>query len=265
MKLCLHKPQRRQILHQRWGEDQHASKAIFKVTYLSFHHGASIIQFRWIETPSCYFPKRFSPFVSDCPSHMQGLLLYSSQRFRPLGFSLFLLKSCPPTAITETYQKVLLQSQKFLKKYSCSLRLLLSFLHAILGMCRNAPSRVCAEKMLALKKKEKMHQFNMDGWKKCLIYSTVLNPLLSFALSPSSKEWIFSDPLIRQQDKCLSITSFSTGSQITIEACNQKDGRQVLHHPNSALFISCCRHCCCSGTPFKNGFGQSGLMAVHLW
>ncbi|XP_077178712.1 polypeptide N-acetylgalactosaminyltransferase 16 isoform X4 [Paroedura picta] len=43
----------------------------------------------------------------------------------------------------------------------------------------------------------------------------------------ATQEWIFSDPLIRQQDKCLSITSFSTGSQITIEACNQKDGRQI--------------------------------------
>ncbi|XP_072842261.2 polypeptide N-acetylgalactosaminyltransferase 16 isoform X2 [Pogona vitticeps] len=42
----------------------------------------------------------------------------------------------------------------------------------------------------------------------------------------ATQEWIFSDPLIRQQDKCLSITSFSTGSQITIESCNQKDGRQ---------------------------------------
>ncbi|EMP40940.1 Putative polypeptide N-acetylgalactosaminyltransferase-like protein 1 [Chelonia mydas] len=48
---------------------------------------------------------------------------------------------------------------------------------------------------------------------------TVSNP-------PVSQEWVFSDPLIRQQDKCLSITSFSTGSQITLEACNQKDGRQ---------------------------------------
>ncbi|XP_013924340.1 PREDICTED: polypeptide N-acetylgalactosaminyltransferase 16 isoform X2 [Thamnophis sirtalis] len=42
----------------------------------------------------------------------------------------------------------------------------------------------------------------------------------------ATQEWIFSDPLIRQQDKCLSITSFSTGSQVTVEACNQKDGRQ---------------------------------------
>ncbi|NXK03660.1 GLT16 acetylgalactosaminyltransferase, partial [Herpetotheres cachinnans] len=48
---------------------------------------------------------------------------------------------------------------------------------------------------------------------------TVNNP-------PVTQEWVFSDPLIRQQDKCLSITSFSTGSQITLEACNQKDGRQ---------------------------------------
>lgn len=48
---------------------------------------------------------------------------------------------------------------------------------------------------------------------------TVNNP-------PVTQEWIFSDPSIRQQDKCLSIASFSTGSQITLEACNQKDGRQ---------------------------------------
>ncbi|XP_044291708.1 polypeptide N-acetylgalactosaminyltransferase 16 [Varanus komodoensis] len=48
---------------------------------------------------------------------------------------------------------------------------------------------------------------------------TVSNPV-------ATQEWLFSDPLIRQQDKCLSITSFSTGSQITMEACNQKDGRQ---------------------------------------
>ncbi|XP_056666927.1 polypeptide N-acetylgalactosaminyltransferase 16 isoform X2 [Monodelphis domestica] len=41
-----------------------------------------------------------------------------------------------------------------------------------------------------------------------------------------TQEWVFSDPLIRQQDKCLAITSFSTGSQVTLEACNQKDGRQ---------------------------------------
>nr|XP_021142977.1 polypeptide N-acetylgalactosaminyltransferase 16 isoform X2 [Columba livia] len=48
---------------------------------------------------------------------------------------------------------------------------------------------------------------------------TVSNP-------PVTQEWVFSDPLIRQQDKCLSITSFSMGSHITLEACNQKDGRQ---------------------------------------
>uniref|UniRef100_A0A8D0GA65 Polypeptide N-acetylgalactosaminyltransferase n=1 Tax=Sphenodon punctatus TaxID=8508 RepID=A0A8D0GA65_SPHPU len=44
---------------------------------------------------------------------------------------------------------------------------------------------------------------------------------------PVAQEWVFSDPLIRQQDRCLSIASFSTGSQITLEACNQKDGRQM--------------------------------------
>nr|XP_033806766.1 polypeptide N-acetylgalactosaminyltransferase 16 [Geotrypetes seraphini] len=45
--------------------------------------------------------------------------------------------------------------------------------------------------------------------------------------NPSTlQEWVFSDPLIRQQDKCLSITSFSTGSMVMLESCNQKDGRQ---------------------------------------
>ncbi|XP_069494686.1 polypeptide N-acetylgalactosaminyltransferase 16 isoform X1 [Ambystoma mexicanum] len=48
---------------------------------------------------------------------------------------------------------------------------------------------------------------------------TVNNP-------PAAQEWIFSDPLIRQQDKCLSVASFSTGSLIMLEPCNQKDGRQ---------------------------------------
>ncbi|XP_063999619.1 polypeptide N-acetylgalactosaminyltransferase 16 isoform X2 [Pogoniulus pusillus] len=48
---------------------------------------------------------------------------------------------------------------------------------------------------------------------------TVSNP-------PVTQEWVFSDPLIRQQDKCLSVLSFSPGSQITLKACNQKDGRQ---------------------------------------
>ncbi|XP_028936769.1 polypeptide N-acetylgalactosaminyltransferase 16 [Ornithorhynchus anatinus] len=41
-----------------------------------------------------------------------------------------------------------------------------------------------------------------------------------------TQEWVFSDPLIWQQDQCLSITSFSAGSQVTLERCNQKDGRQ---------------------------------------
>ncbi|KAJ1103483.1 hypothetical protein NDU88_000906 [Pleurodeles waltl] len=48
---------------------------------------------------------------------------------------------------------------------------------------------------------------------------TVNNP-------PAAQEWVFSDPLIRQQDKCLSVASFSTGSLIMLEPCNQKDARQ---------------------------------------
>ncbi|NXG45444.1 GLT16 acetylgalactosaminyltransferase, partial [Psilopogon haemacephalus] len=48
---------------------------------------------------------------------------------------------------------------------------------------------------------------------------TVNNP-------PVTQEWVFSEPLIRQQDKCLSVLSFSPGSPVTLKACNQKDSRQ---------------------------------------
>uniref|UniRef100_A0A8C0UZU5 Polypeptide N-acetylgalactosaminyltransferase n=1 Tax=Cyanistes caeruleus TaxID=156563 RepID=A0A8C0UZU5_CYACU len=73
------------------------------------------------------------------------------------------------------------------------------------------------------------------------------------------KEWIFSDPLIRQQDKCLSITSFSTGSQITLEACNQKDGRQVGNcAPLSNAFIA--THHCTSVQPA----GANPVLSKHI-
>lgn len=67
-----------------------------------------------------------------------------------------------------------------------------------------------------------------------------------------TKEWVFSDPLIRQQDKCLSIPSFSTGSQITLEACNQKDGRQVgncapVFNPTIAMYRCSCISAACRG------------------
>ncbi|MEE6514896.1 hypothetical protein FKM82_023306 [Ascaphus truei] len=62
--------------------------------------------------------------------------------------------------------------------------------------------------------------------------------------APASQEWVLSEPLIRQQDKCLSITSFSTGALVMLEPCNQKDGRQkwklkglFLQHLSSALCL----------------------------
>ncbi|KAM5129622.1 polypeptide N-acetylgalactosaminyltransferase 16 [Mantella aurantiaca] len=60
----------------------------------------------------------------------------------------------------------------------------------------------------------------------------------------AAQEWVLSDALIRQQDKCLSITSFSTGALVMLEHCNQKDSRQkwklkghFLQHLSSALCL----------------------------
>ncbi|KAG2457492.1 NUMB protein, partial [Polypterus senegalus] len=43
---------------------------------------------------------------------------------------------------------------------------------------------------------------------------------------PLSQEWVFSEPFIHQQNRCLSITAFSPGSKVRLELCSQKDARQ---------------------------------------
>ncbi|RXM97484.1 Vam6/Vps39-like protein, partial [Acipenser ruthenus] len=43
---------------------------------------------------------------------------------------------------------------------------------------------------------------------------------------PLSQEWVLSGPQIRQQDSCLTITAYSSGSKVTLELCNTKDNRQ---------------------------------------
>ncbi|XP_053553963.1 polypeptide N-acetylgalactosaminyltransferase 16 [Bombina bombina] len=62
--------------------------------------------------------------------------------------------------------------------------------------------------------------------------------------APVAQEWVLSEPLIRQQDKCLAITSFSTGAPVVLESCNQKDSRQkwklkghFLQHLSTALCL----------------------------
>ncbi|KAM8921696.1 polypeptide N-acetylgalactosaminyltransferase 16 [Pelodytes ibericus] len=64
------------------------------------------------------------------------------------------------------------------------------------------------------------------------------------ATEKNIQEWVFSETLIRQQDKCLSITSFSTGAIVMLESCNQKDSRQkwklkghFLQHLSSGLCL----------------------------
>ncbi|OCT68677.1 hypothetical protein XELAEV_18039965mg [Xenopus laevis] len=62
--------------------------------------------------------------------------------------------------------------------------------------------------------------------------------------APAAQEWALSDNVIRQQDKCLTISSFSTGALVMMEPCNQKDSRQkwklkghFLQHIGSALCL----------------------------
>ncbi|KAI1895215.1 hypothetical protein AGOR_G00104010 [Albula goreensis] len=48
----------------------------------------------------------------------------------------------------------------------------------------------------------------------------------SGAIWPQSQKWTLVEPLIRQQDLCLAIAAFSSGSKVRMEPCNPKDGRQ---------------------------------------
>ncbi|XP_069049470.1 polypeptide N-acetylgalactosaminyltransferase 16 [Lepisosteus oculatus] len=53
--------------------------------------------------------------------------------------------------------------------------------------------------------------------------------------TPYSQKWIIAEPLIRQQDHCLAISAFSSGSKVTLEPCNQKDSRQKWKPKGSSL------------------------------
>ncbi|MGH0126859.1 UNVERIFIED_CONTAM: hypothetical protein FKN15_032786 [Acipenser sinensis] len=68
------------------------------------------------------------------------------------------------------------------------------------------------------------------------------------------KEWVLSGPQIRQQDSCLTITAYSSGSKVTLELCNTKDNRQnwklkgpSIQHQVSGLCLD----------------SQSGLVAIN--
>ncbi|XP_029114355.1 polypeptide N-acetylgalactosaminyltransferase 16 [Scleropages formosus] len=52
---------------------------------------------------------------------------------------------------------------------------------------------------------------------------------------PQSQKWTLVEPLIRQQDLCLAITGFITGSKVKLEPCNQKEPRQKWRPKGPAL------------------------------
>ncbi|XP_066551172.1 polypeptide N-acetylgalactosaminyltransferase 16 [Amia ocellicauda] len=52
---------------------------------------------------------------------------------------------------------------------------------------------------------------------------------------PLAQRWVLTEPLIRQQDHCLAITAFSSGSKVKLEPCNQRDGRQKWKPKGSSL------------------------------
>ncbi|XP_041131076.1 polypeptide N-acetylgalactosaminyltransferase 16-like isoform X3 [Polyodon spathula] len=71
---------------------------------------------------------------------------------------------------------------------------------------------------------------------------------------PLSQEWVLFGPQIRQQDSCLSITAYSSGSKVMLELCNTKDNRQKwkmkgpsIQHQVSGLCLD----------------SQSGLVAIN--
>lgn len=49
------------------------------------------------------------------------------------------------------------------------------------------------------------------------------------------QEWTFSEPYIKQHDRCLSVRSSSIGSQLIMEPCNQKESRQKWKLKGSLL------------------------------
>uniref|UniRef100_A0A3B1KI52 Polypeptide N-acetylgalactosaminyltransferase n=1 Tax=Astyanax mexicanus TaxID=7994 RepID=A0A3B1KI52_ASTMX len=52
---------------------------------------------------------------------------------------------------------------------------------------------------------------------------------------PASQKWTLIEPQIRQQDLCLAITSFSSGSKVRLEPCSPKESRQKWKPRGPAL------------------------------
>lgn len=52
---------------------------------------------------------------------------------------------------------------------------------------------------------------------------------------PQSQRWELIEPLIRQQDLCLAIMSFTSGSKVKMEPCNTKEARQKWKPKGTAL------------------------------
>ncbi|KAL7873217.1 hypothetical protein AOLI_G00122880 [Acnodon oligacanthus] len=52
---------------------------------------------------------------------------------------------------------------------------------------------------------------------------------------PASQKWTLMEPQIRQQDLCMAITAFSSGSKVRLEPCNPKESRQKWKPRGPAL------------------------------
>ncbi|KAK1793611.1 hypothetical protein P4O66_011995 [Electrophorus voltai] len=52
---------------------------------------------------------------------------------------------------------------------------------------------------------------------------------------PASQKWTLMEPQIRQQDLCLAITAFSSGSKVRLEPCSPKESRQKWKPRGPAL------------------------------
>ncbi|XP_029349326.1 polypeptide N-acetylgalactosaminyltransferase 16 [Echeneis naucrates] len=55
------------------------------------------------------------------------------------------------------------------------------------------------------------------------------------ASRPQSQRWELIEPLIRQQDLCLAISAFTSGSKVKMEPCNAKEPRQKWKPKGTAL------------------------------
>lgn len=67
--------------------------------------------------------------------------------------------------------------------------------------------------------------YNFKNPFKLFIETLAATTVLSF--SCILQRWELIEPLIRQQDLCLAISAFTTGSKVKMEPCNTKEPRQV--------------------------------------